>query len=287
MDDATQFFQEDLAFRSSLLLRDQINQFRNAEASRLAIENLRTFSALLGKNADDLRQEARSIITADKAFQQLTVSLANAGPETQAAAENLLTGLFGAGLPADIATAFLDVATVGASGINETLRQLAPFAPELREQILGVGMAIRQGTFGLDDVNSTITDILASIDTDDPGGIKQLVANPEIGGALSQTVQNIIEASVNAKNAARNFELLNEGVEFTTLQNGMNEFNNILKLAQGGLSAFRNCIVVGASESLGELSALFSITGDGVSRFAHIMSAFGRGLGRVFAVAIE
>lgn len=287
LDDATQFFQEDLAFRSSLLLRDQINQFRNAEASRLAIENLRTFSALLGRNADDLRQESRSIITADKAFQQLTVSLADAGPETQAAAEQFLAGLLGAGLPADIASAFLDVATVGASGINETLRQLAPFAPELRDEIIGVGMAIRQGAFGLGDVNSAINDILMSIDTDDPGGIKQLVANPEIGGALTQTVQAIIEASVNAKNAARNFELLNEGVQFTELQDGLNEFKNILKLAEGGMSAFRNSIVVGAQRSLGELSALFDVTGDGVSRFAQIMSAIGRGLGRVFAVAIE
>ncbi len=287
LDDATQFFQEDLAFRSSLLLRDQISQFRNAEASRLAIENLRTFSALLGRNADDLRQESRSIITADKAFQQLTVSLADAGPETQAAAELFLSGLLSAGLPADIASAFLDVATVGASGINETLRQLTPFAPELRDEIIGVGMAIRQGAFRLDDVNSAITDVLMSIDTDDPGGIKQLVANPEIGGALTQTVQAIIEASVNAKNAARNFELLNEGVQFTTLQNGLNEFKNILKLAEGGLSAFRNSIVVGATESLGELSALFSVTGDGVSRFAQIMSAIGRGLGRVFSKAIE
>lgn len=287
LDDATQFFQEDLAFRSSLLLRDQINQFRNAEASRLAIENLRTFSALLGRNADDLRQESRSIISADKAFQQLTVSLADAGPETQAAAELFLSGLLGAGLPADIASAFLDVATVGASGINETLRQLAPFAPELRDEIIGVGMAIRQGAFGLDDVNSAINDILMSIDTDDPGGIKQLIANPEIGGALTQTVQAIIEASVNAKNAARNFELLNEGVQFTELQDGLNEFKNILKLAEGGMSAFRNSIVVGAQRSLGELSALFDVTGDGVSRFAQIMSAIGRGLGRVFAEAID
>ena len=45
---------------------------------------------------------------------------------------------------------------------------MAPFAPELRDEIIGVGMAIRQGAFGLDDVNSAINDILMSIDTDDP-----------------------------------------------------------------------------------------------------------------------
>ena len=41
LDDATQFFQEDLAFRTSILLRDRISQFETARASEQSIKNLR------------------------------------------------------------------------------------------------------------------------------------------------------------------------------------------------------------------------------------------------------
>lgn len=287
LDDATQLFQEDLAFRSSLLLAEQLNQFRNAEASRQSIENLRTFSALLGKNADDLRQQSMSILSQNKSFQQMTVSMGQFGAETQAAALSLNQGLLGAGISQEIINSIFDVASVGVTGINQTLRELSPFASGFRQELINAGMSLRNGTMSMEDVTGVVQKILNSIDTDDPGGLKQLVANPEIGGALSQTAQDLIGASVNARNALRNFDALGTGGTFSEVQNTINEFNNILRLAQGGLSAFRNSIVVGAQPKLAELSALFETTGDSASRFNLIMSAIGRGLGTVFGNAIE
>ena len=71
------------------------------------------FSTLLGRSADDLRNESRSIIDNDKAFQQLLVTLGPLGEDVVNATDSLFQGLKAANIPDEVLGGILEVATIG------------------------------------------------------------------------------------------------------------------------------------------------------------------------------
>ena len=252
LDDATQFFQEDLAFRTSILLRDRINQFETARASEQSIKNLRMFSTLLGRSADDLRNESRSIIDNDKAFQQLLVTLGPLGEDVVNATDSLFQGLKAANIPDEVLGGILEVATIGSEAASDFINALGPFAPELRDELTGLGMAIRNGSITMDQVQSRVLGVLNAVETTATGNLKQLVA--ALPNDLQQVVQQLIGFSVDAANARENFRMGEVAGRFSDIQRAMTNFENVLKLGQGALSTFKNSLVLGAESGLSQFA---------------------------------
>jgi len=281
LDDATQFFQEDLAFRTNILLRDRINQFETARASEQGIKNLRMFSTLLGRSADDLRAESRTIIDSDKAFQQLLVTLGPMGENVLNATESLFAGLKSVDLPDEVLSGILQVATIGSEAASDFINALGPFAPELRDELTGLGMAIRSGSITMDQVQGRVLSVLDSVSSADPGQLKQLVA--ALDNDLQGAAQALINFSVDAENARKNFRLGEDiTTNFSDVQNALTEFENFLQIAQGGLSTFKNSLVLGAEEGLESFVNVLGRATDENSKFTRLMKVIGTSLGEVF-----
>lgn len=280
LDDATQFFQEDLAFRTSILLRDRINQFETARASEQSIKNLRMFSTLLGRSADDLRNESRSIIDNDKAFQQLLVTLGPLGEDVVNATDSLFQGLKAANIPDEVLGGILEVATIGSEAASDFINALGPFAPELRDELTGLGMAIRNGSITMDQVQSRVLGVLNAVETTDTGNLKQLVA--ALPNDLQQVVQQLIGFSVDAANARENFRMGEVAGRFSDIQRAMTNFENVLKLGQGALSTFKNSLVLGAESGLSQFAEALGSASDANSRLSQIASRVGETLGGIF-----
>ena len=280
LDDATQFFQEDLAFRTSILLRDRINQFETARASEQGIKNLRMFSTLLGRSADDLRNESRSIIDNDKAFQQLLVTLGPLGEDVVNATDSLFQGLKAANIPDEVLGGILEVATIGSEAASDFINALGPFAPELRDELTGLGMAIRNGSITMDQVQSRVLGVLNAVETTDTGNLKQLVA--ALPNDLQQVVQQLIGFSVDAANARENFQMGEVAGRFSDIQRAMTNFENVLKLGQGALSTFKNSLVLGAESGLSQFAEALGSASDANSRLSQIASRVGETLGGIF-----
>ena len=280
LDDATQFFQEDLAFRTSILLRDRINQFETARASEQSIKNLRMFSTLLGRSADDLRNESRSIIDNDKAFQQLLVTLGPLGEDVVNATDSLFQGLKAANIPDEVLGGILEVATIGSEAASDFINALGPFAPELRDELTGLGMAIRNGSITMDQVQSRVLGVLNAVETTDTGNLKQLVA--ALPNDLQQVVQQLIGFSVDAANARENFRMGEVAGRFSDIQRAMTNFENVLKLGQGALSTFKNSLVLGAESGLKQFADALGSASDANSRLSQIASRVGETLGSIF-----
>ena len=281
LDDATQFFQEDLAFRTSILLRDRINQFETARASEQQIKNLRMFSTLLGRSADDLRNESRAIIDNDKAFQQLLVTLGPMGEEVLNATDSLFQGLKGANIPDQLLAGILQIATVGAESASEFVNQLLPFAPELNRELTTLAMDIRAGGISMNSVPDRVLSVLNSLETADPGRLKELVAG--LQGELAEAASAVIQFSVDARNARRNFETGPLEGRFSDVQTALTNFENVLKLGQGALSTFKNSLVLGAADGLKGFSEALGTASDANSRLSQIASRVGIALGDIFS----
>mgnify|MGYP001223675392 CR=1 FL=1 len=280
LDDATQFFQEDLAFRTSILLRDRINQFETARASEQGIKNLRMFSTLLGRSADDLRNESRAIIDNDKAFQQLLVSLGPLGENVVNATDSLFQGLKAANIPDEILGGILQVATIGSEAASDFINALGPFAPELRDELTGLGMAIRNGTITMDQVQGRVLGVLNSVETADTGQLKQLVA--ALDNDLKGAAEALIGFSVDASNARENFQMGEVAGRFSDIQKAMTNFENVLKLGQGALSTFKNSLVLGAESGLSQFADALGSASDANSRLSQIAKRVGETLGSIF-----
>ncbi len=280
LDDATQFFQEDLAFRTSILLRDRINQFETARASEQGIKNLRMFSTLLGRSGDDLRNESRTVIDTNKAFQQLLVTLGPMGEEVVNATDSLFQGLKGANVPDEVLQGILDVATIGSEAASDFINALGPFAPELRDELTGLGMAIRNGSITMDSVQTRVLGVLNSVQSADTGNLKQLVAS--LPNDLQGVVQSLIGFSVDAENARNNFRGGEISGRFSDIQRALTNFENVLKLEQGALGTFKNSLVLGAEQGLTSFADALGSATDANSKLSQIAKRVGETLGGIF-----
>ena len=280
LDDATQFFQEDLGFRTSILLRDRINQFETARASEQGIKNLRMFSTLLGRSGDELRNESRTVIDTNKAFQQLLVTLGPMGEEVVNATDSLFQGLKGANVPDEVLQGILDVATIGSEAASDFINALGPFAPELRDELTGLGMAIRNGSITMDSVQTRVLGVLNSVQSADTGNLKQLVAS--LPNDLQGVVQSLIGFSVDAENARNNFRGGEISGRFSDIQRALTNFENVLKLGQGALGTFKNSLVLGAEQGLTSFADALGSATDANSKLSQIAKRVGETLGGIF-----
>ena len=131
----------------------------------------------------------------------------------------------------------LQIATVGAESASEFVNQLLPFAPELNRELTTLAMDIRAGGITMSDVPDRVLSVLDSLETADPGQLKQLVAG--LNSELAEAASAVIQFSVDARNARRNFESGPLEGRFSDVQQALTNFENVLKLGQGALSTFK------------------------------------------------
>jgi len=243
LDDATSYFQEDLQFRTAILLRDQINQAQVVRNTETTIKNLRQFSTLLGISADELEQQAKTVIDGNDAFKAFAQTQGAGAEDMVAAAQNLATGLTGMGAPQEIINGILSIAATGVGSIDDIINEIGVFSPELRETLIGTAQDLRSGALGPQGIQGVLRNISSDLQGFEmTGELRALI--DAVGGDLA-TAGNMITAFGQSADLSR--ERLSElGIdqdEFDATQQALIEFQNITKKVTGTQSTFINSMV--------------------------------------------
>lgn len=293
LDDATQYFLEDVEYRSRILNRDQMRDARHAILSAQSLENLRLFSTALGISTDELRQGSRGMLESNQSIQSLIMNMGQRGPEVQQALNDLVGGLKASGIDDQLIEGILTVASVGATGASEFLAKIAPIGSEAFQAMTNMGLQIRQGSITLDGVNPLLQSILQTFSTLDTQGTIQALLASELGGEMQQSTQAFIESSRNAEIALQNFETIEQRNKRFAQQTGQSA--DMYDPVQEALIAVQNSFKrVIATTSVFQTSLVSNIEGfsdfmnnqKGVNRVLEYFAQRVGDIGRMFGEAI-
>jgi hypothetical protein len=284
LQDATEFLQEDLMFRTMMLRRDQINNEQAIRDSLALNQNLRMFSTLLGINSDELKKNAQNVIDGNTAFKAYAASLQN-GQSVITGAEMLATGLFGSLGDAgqQVANGLLTISATGVGAIDDFVNELVPLAPGVARVVEDVAKGLRSGRIDQSNANQAVLRITEAFANVDPSTINQLIPIISgLGGELAGTSEVLVQGFINAGNSVDKLrQQLDMPLAFSDTQSGLITFQNIVSKAQGALSGFQNALVIGASQGLNGFSKLLDSAIQN-EEFAEMLTNAGRRFGTIF-----
>jgi len=284
LQDATEFLQEDLMFRTMMLRRDQINNEQAIRDSLALNRNLRMFSTLLGINSDELKKNAQNVIDGNTAFKAYAASLQN-GQSVITGAEMLATGLFGSLGEAgqQVANGLLTISATGVGAIDDFVNELVPLAPGVARVVEDVAKGLRSGRIDQSNANQAVLRITEAFANVDPSTINQLIPIISgLGGELAGTSEVLVQGFINAGNSVDKLrQQLDMPLAFSDTQSGLITFQNIVSKAQGALSGFQNALVIGASQGLNGFSKLLDSAIQN-EEFAEMLTNAGRRFGTIF-----
>lgn len=284
LQDATEFLQEDLMFRTMMLRRDQINNEQAIRDSLALNQNLRMFSTLLGINSDELKKNAQNVIDGNTAFKAYAASLQN-GQSVITGAEMLATGLFGSLGEAgqQVANGLLTISATGVGAIDDFVNELVPLAPGVARVVEDVAKGLRSGRIDQSNANQAvlrITEAFANVDAQTINQLIPIIAG--LGGEFAGTADVLVQGFINAGNSVDKLrQQLDMPLAFSDTQSGLITFQNIVSKAQGALSGFQNALVIGASQGLNGFSKLLDSAIQN-EEFAEMLTDAGRRFGTIF-----
>lgn len=284
LQDATEFLQEDLMFRTMMLRRDQINNEQAIRDSLALNQNLRMFSTLLGINSNELKKNAQNVIDGNTAFKAYAASLQN-GQSVITGAEMLATGLFGSLGEAgqQVANGLLTISATGVGAIDDFVNELVPLAPGVARVVEDVAKGLRSGRIDQSNANQEVLRITEAFANVDPSTINQLIPIISgLGGEFAGTADVLVQGFINAGNSVDKLrQQLDMPLAFSDTQSGLITFQNIVSKAQGALSGFQNALVIGASQGLNGFSKLLDSAIQN-EEFAEMLTNAGRRFGTIF-----
>lgn len=284
LQDATEFLQEDLMFRTMMLRRDQINNEQAIRDSLALNRNLRMFSTLLGINSDELKKNAQNVIDGNTAFKAYAASLQN-GQSVITGAEMLATGLFGSLGEAgqQVANGLLTISATGVGAIDDFVNELVPLAPGVARVVEDVAKGLRSGRIDQSNANQAVLRITEAFANVDPSTVNELIPIiAGLGGEFSGTADVLVQGFINAGNSVDKLrQQLDMPLAFSDTQSGLITFQNIVSKAQGALSSFQNALVIGASQGLNGFSKLLDAAIQNED-FADMLTNAGRRFGTIF-----
>ena len=262
LDEATEFFQQDLQFRTMMLRRDQISTEQSIRTSAALNVNLRRLSTLLGINSDELRQNAQDVISGNTAFKAFAAGLSD-GQRRLAGAEAVTTSLLAAlgNAGGTVADGLLRISATGVGAIDEFVNQLRPIAGnEIADSIQSVAMGLRNGSVTVENANKEVLKIVQAFADADPARVRDLIPIIDaVGSELAGTGKVFIEGFINAANNIEKFRDIADVIPvFSDTQNGLIVFQNTVAQAKGALSGFQNAVITGAAPQIKQLGEFFS-----------------------------
>jgi len=262
LDEATEFFQQDLQFRTMMLRRDQISTEQSIRTSAALNVNLRRLSTLLGINSDELRQNAQDVISGNTAFRAFAAGLSD-GQQRIAGAEAVTTSLLATlgDAGGTVADGLLRISATGVGAIDEFVNQLRPIAgSEIADSIQSVAMGLRNGSVTVENANKEVIKIVQAFADADPARVRELIPIIDaVGGELAGTGKVFIEGFINAANSIDKFQDVADIIPvFSNTQEGLIIFQNTVAKAKGALSGFQNALATGAAPQVKKLGEFFS-----------------------------
>jgi len=291
LDEATEFFQEDLMFRTMMLRRDQISAEQSARYSAVFNQNLRRLSTLLGANSDEVRKNTQDVLSGNTAFRAFTSSLGPGGKDLLEGANLLGSGLIASlgGAGETVTDGLLRIASTGVGAIDDFVNQLNPLAPGAAQAIKDVSMQLRRGQIStVEQANRATLQIVEAFNGVDQATINRLIPIIDsVGGELAGTGKILVEAFVNSGAAAEKLrKSLNIAPEFSDTQKGLTTFQNVTAKARASLSAFQNALASGAGKGMKGISEFFeSLLSN--SKLAEYMAEQGKRFGDRFSKFIN
>ena len=262
LDEATEFFQQDLQFRTMMLRRDQISTEQSIRTSAALNVNLRRLSTLLGINSDELRQNAQDVISGNTAFRAFAAGLSD-GQRRIAGAEAVTTSLLATlgDAGGTVADGLLRISATGVGAIDEFVNQLRPIAGnEIADSIQSVAMGLRNGSVTVENANKEVLKIVQAFADADPARVRDLIPIIDaVGSELAGTGKVFIEGFINAANNIEKFRDIADVIPvFSDTQKGLIVFQNTVAQAKGALSGFQNAVITGAAPQIKQLGEFFS-----------------------------